>query len=93
MLIMTIKVRFITPQEAETLDSWQRADNVVTYRRVRILRLSEMGCKCAFIAKMLGLHVETIRGTIKAFNKGGVATIAPQPRSGGRPGRSRTPMK
>jgi len=93
MLIMTIKVRFITSEEAETLDSWQRADNVVAYRRSRILRLSEMGCKCAFIARMLGLHVETVRGTIQAFNEGGVAAIAPQPRSGGRPGRSRTLMK
>jgi len=93
MLIMTIKVRLITPQESETLDSWQRADNVVAYRRVRILRLSEMGCKCTFIAEVLGLHVETVRGTIKDFNEGGVAAIAPQPRSGGRPGRLRTPMK
>ena len=39
MLIMTIKARFIIAQESETLDSWQRADNVVTYRQVRILRL------------------------------------------------------
>ena len=93
MLIMTIKARYIIAQESETLDSWQRADNVVAYRRARILRLSEMGCRCAFIAKMLGLHVKTVRGTIKAFNEGGVVAIAPQPRSGGRPGRSRTPMK
>lgn len=93
MLIMTIKVRSIKPQESETLDSWQRADNVVAYRRSRILRLSEMGCKCAFIARMLGLHIETVRGTIKTFNKGGVAAIAPQPRSGGRPGRLPTPMQ
>jgi transposase len=90
---MAIKVRFITPQEAEALDSWQRADDVVGYRRARILRLSEMGCRCAFIAEMLGLHVETVRWTIKAFNKGGVNAIAPRPRSGGRLGRLPTPMK
>lgn len=81
---MTIKVRHITPQESETLDNWQRADDIVGYRRARILRLSEMGFKCAHIAEVLGLHVETVRWTIKAFNKGGVAAITPQPRSGGR---------
>jgi len=90
---MAIKPRFITPQESETLDSWQRADDVVGYRRARILRLSEMGFRCAYIAEVLGLHIETVRGTIKAFNEGGVAAIAPQPRSGGRPGRLPTPMK
>lgn len=90
---MTIKVRFITPQESETLDSWQRADDIVGYRRARILRLSEMGFRCAYIAEVLGLHVETVRWTIKTFNKGGIAAIAPQPRSGGRPGRLPTRRK
>jgi transposase len=90
---MAIKARFITPQESETLDRWQRADDVVGYRRARILRLSEMGFRCAYIAEVLGLHIETVRGTIKAFNEGGVAAIAPQPRSGGRSGRLPTLMK
>ena len=81
---MTIKIRSITPEESETLDRWQRADDVVGYRRARILRLSEAGWKCAEIAKALGLHVETVRQTIKDFNEGGVPALAPQPRSGGR---------
>lgn len=90
---MTIQVRPITVQESETLDHWQRSDNVVGYRRARILRLSEAGWKCAAIAEVLGLHIATIRETIKEFNEGGIAAIAPQPRSGGRPGRLPTPTK
>ena len=90
---MTIKVRPITSQESETLDHWQRSDNVVGYRRARILRLSEAGWKGAVIAEVLGLHIETIRETIKEFNEGGIKAIAPQPRSGGRLGRLRTPTK
>jgi transposase len=88
---MTIKVRPITAQESETLDHWQRSDNVVGYRRARILRLSEAGWKSEAIAEVLGLHIETVRETIKDFNEGGVTAIAPQPRSGGRQGRLRTP--
>lgn len=81
---MTIKIRPITPEESETLAHWERADNVVGYRRARILRLSETGWKCAAIADALDLHVETVRQTIKDFNEGGIPALAPQPRSGGR---------
>jgi transposase len=81
---MAIQVRTITPEEAEVLDHWQRADSVVGYRRARILRLSEAGWGCPDIATVLGIHVETVRETIKTFNEGGLTAIAPRPRSGGR---------
>lgn len=80
---MTIYVRSITREESKTLDHWERADDVVGYRRARILRLSEDGWKCGEIADALGLHVETVRQTIKDFNEGGMPAIAPRPRSGG----------
>jgi transposase len=80
---MTIYVRSITPEESETLDHWERADDVVGYRRARILRLSEAGWQAGRIANALGLHIETVRQTIKDFNKGGIPAIAPRPRSGG----------
>ncbi len=81
---MTIKTRPITPEESDALNHWQRADNVVGYRRARILRLSEAGWKCTAIAEVLGLHIDTIRQTINEFNEGGIPAIAPRPRSGGR---------
>jgi transposase len=81
---MTIRVRTITTQESETLDTWQRCDNVVGYRRARILRLSEQNWQSKAIADVLGVHVETVRQVIKDFNKGGIDAIAPRPRSGGR---------
>jgi transposase len=90
---MAIKIRAITFQELETLERWQRSDDIVRYRRARILRLSEANWKCPAIAEALGLHVETVRQTIKDFNKGGIAAIAPRPRSGGRPGSQSTPKK
>lgn len=82
---MTIKVRPITHEESETLDRWQRLGDIVRYRRARILRLSEAKWKCPVIAKALGLHVETVRQVIKAFNEGWIPAITPSPRSGGRP--------
>ena len=81
---MAIKVRTLTPTEHETLQHWQRADNVVGYRRARILLLSQADWKCPAIAEALGLHVETVRDTIQLFNQGGIDAIAPRPHSGGR---------
>ena len=82
---MTIRVRPITREESETLDRWQRSDDIVRYRRARILRLSEAKWKCPVIAQALGLHEETVREVITAFNEGGIPAITPRPRSGGRP--------
>jgi transposase len=81
---MAIKVRSITAEESEILDRWQRGDDLVRYRRARILRLSETGWRCPAIAEVLALHVETVRWVIKTFNEGGIEAITPQPRSGGR---------
>ena len=91
MSIMAIKVRLLTPEESETLDRWQRSDDIVRYRRARMLRLSEANWRCPAIAEALGLHVETVRLTIKSFNEGGLLAIAPRPRSGGRLARLSTP--
>ena len=82
---MTIRVRSITAEESEILDRWQRCDDIVRYRRARILRLLETDWRCPAIAAVLALHVETVRWVIKAFNEGGIEAITSQPRSGGRP--------
>jgi transposase len=82
---MAIRVRSITAEESEILDRWQRGDNLVCYRRARMLRLSEADWRCPAIAEVLALQVDTVRWTIKTFNEGGIEAITPQPRSGGRP--------
>jgi transposase len=82
---MVIRVRSITAEESKILDRWQRCDDIVRYRRARILRLSDTDWRCPAIAEVLALHVETVRWVIKAFNEGGIEAITPQPRSGGRP--------
>lgn len=92
-VIMTLQVRAIAPEESEVLNHWQRTDSVVCYRRARIVRLSASGWKAADIADVLGLHVESVRQTIKDFNKGGIPAITPRPRSGGRPGDRSIPKK
>ncbi len=84
MELMTIKVRTLTPDEVEILDHWQRADDAVSCRRARILRLSTAGWSCSAIAEAPGIHVETVRSTIKAFNEAGIIAIAPRPRLRGR---------
>lgn len=81
---MTIRVRSITAEESEILDRWQRCDDIVRYRRARVLRLSETDWYCPAIAEVLALHVGTVRWVIKAFNEGGIEAITPEPRSGGR---------
>ncbi len=82
---MAIRVRSITQEEHETLGRWERSDDVVRYRRARILRLPEAKWKCSAITEALALHVETVRMVVKASNEGGIPAITPEPRSGGRP--------
>jgi transposase len=82
---MTIRVRTINAEESDILDHWQRCDDIVRYKRARILRLSETDWRCPAIAAALALHVETVRWVIKTFNEAGIEAITPQPRSGGRP--------
>jgi len=82
---MTIRVRTIRDEERETLGQWERADGVVAYRHARVLLLSAQGWRCARIAEALGLHVQTVRDLIKAFNADGLDAVTPRPRSGGRP--------
>jgi hypothetical protein len=84
LIATTIQVRPITCKESKMLDRWQRLDDIVRCRRARILRLSESKWKCPVIAEALGLHVETARQLIKAFNEGGIPAITRNPRSGGR---------
>lgn len=81
---MTIKIRSISQEESEILNHWQRSNDVVGYRRARILRLSESGWECADIASVLGIHIETVRRVITNFNEGGMSALVPQPRAGGR---------
>ncbi len=81
---MTIQIRTITSKESEILGKWQRCDDVVGYRRARMLRLAQQNWQSEAIADVLGVHVETVRQVIKDFNKGGIDAIAPRPRSGGR---------
>ncbi len=87
MFTMAIRVRSITQEEQEILERWERSDDLVRYRRARILRLSQVRWKCSVIAEALALHVETVRDVIQAFNEGGIPAITPKPRSGGRPPR------
>jgi transposase len=82
---MTIRIRTISREERDVLGHWERGDDVVGYRHARVLLLSEKRWGCARIADALGLHVETVRAIIKAFNEGGLDAVTPRPRSGGRP--------
>lgn len=84
---MTIYVREITSEESAILQRWQRDDELVRYRRARMLFLSEQGWRCPGISQALGLHVATVRDIIIRFNEGGIEAITPNPRSGGRPRR------
>ena len=82
---MTIKIRALSTQEQRTLAHWQRGDDAVRYRHARVLLLASQAWTCDRIAEALGLHVNTVRHLIEAFNQGGLEAVTPRPRSGGRP--------
>ncbi len=82
---MTIKIRALSTHEQRALAHWQRGDDAVRYRHARVLLLASKTWTCDRIAEALGLHVETVRHLIEAFNQGGLEAVTPRPRSGGRP--------
>lgn len=51
-------------------------------RRAQIIRLSSQGHSAPAIAEAWGLHVQTVRRGINAFNAEGLASLADKPRSG-----------
>ena len=64
---MALKVHPLKDEEKEILAQWQRSDNVVGYRRSRIVQLSTRGWGWGEIAEALGLHIESVRQTVNEF--------------------------
>src|SRR3990172_8771756 len=78
--------RSLTDEECRQLSLWQHAGRTVLYLRARILLLAESEATATAIAHMLGVHVQTVRKTLRRFGTAGLSAVAPR-RQPGRPRR------
>jgi len=74
--------RPLTDEERAQLRAWQDSRRTSLYIRARIVFLAERTANAAAIARALGVHVQTVRKTLRRFHAAGLAGIALKPRLG-----------
>ena len=81
---MALKVRDLTPEEAETIErlAHSRRAEARQVERARIIWESHQGERVPAIARRLGLHEQTVRTWLKRFNAAGLVGLQDQARPG-----------
>lgn len=74
--------RSLTDEERTELLAWQRSNRTATYIRARTLLLAESASCATSIAEALGIHVQTVRETLRRFARDGLPGVRPRPRPG-----------
>jgi len=76
--------RSITDEERLQLLAWQHSSRTTMYVRARTLLLAESAPSATAIAEALGIHVQTVRETLRCFTADGIAGVSSKPRPGRR---------
>ncbi len=74
--------RSLTDEERLQLLTWQHSSRTSMYIRARILLLGESAPSATTIADALGIHVQTVRETLRRFTVDGLPGAKPKPRPG-----------
>lgn len=74
--------RPLTDEERIQLLTWQHSKHTSMYIRARLLLLAEGAPSSTAIAEALGVHVQTVRETLRRFAMDGLPGAEPKPRSG-----------
>lgn len=72
---MLLHARLLTDAERQHVEKLVRSADAVTHRRARIVLLSTEGRRVAEIVAATGLSEKTVRNTLRAFNRTGVASL------------------
>ena len=72
---MPLCARPLTEEERQQVERMARSSDTVTHRRARMVLLSAQGCRVAQIMAATGLSDPTVRSTLRAFNRDGVASL------------------
>lgn len=72
---MPLHARLLTDEERPQVEKLVRSSDAVTHRRARIVLLSAEGRRVAEIVAATGLSDRTVRNTLRAFNRAGVASL------------------
>ncbi len=78
-----LRIRPPTTDERAELERWTRAATTARYQRARaILLAADTGASGAALALLLGMHPNTTRRWLHAFQAGGMEASRPRPRGG-----------
>src|SRR5215204_3618643 len=72
---MPLHARPLSDEERKQVEKLLRSSDAVTHRRARIVLLSAQGRRVAEIIATTGLCESTVRTTLRAFNRAGVASL------------------
>src|SRR5215213_401531 len=72
---MLLHARPLTDEERQQVEKLVRSSDAVTHRRARIVLLSVQGRRVAEIVAAMGLSDPTVRNTLRAFNREGLAAL------------------
>ena len=72
---MPLYARPLTDEERPQVKQLLRSSDAVTHRRARIVLLSSQGRRVAEVIAATGLCESTVRTTLRAFNRTGVAAL------------------
>jgi transposase len=78
-----LQIRAPTVDEQTELERWARSGKSAWYQRARtVLLAAEARLGGTEIARALGLHPNTTRRWLHAFERGGLSALAPKPKGG-----------
>jgi transposase len=72
---MPLYARPLTDEERQQVTKLVRSSDAVTHRRARIVLLSTQGRRVAEVMAATGLCESTVRTTLRAFNREGLASL------------------
>lgn len=74
--------RLLSEEERAVLATWQHSSKRVPFLRARTILLAEEEESAVKIARVLGLHAQTVRETLRRFEDGGLEAIEAKPHPG-----------
>ena len=82
MATAPLQVKLSTEQRRDLAAALRAAPDVRTYKRMKLVQLSDRGYMVEHLASLFDLHEQAVRRALHAYTRGGLAALPDAPRSG-----------
>jgi transposase len=82
MATAPLQVKLSTEQRRDLAAALRAAPDVRTYKRMKLVQLSDRGYMVEHLASLFDLHEQAVRRALHAYTRGGQAALPDAPRSG-----------